>query len=449
MAKKLRNKKKAKQGGRIYTPRREDREDFWPGNITPERVRSATISAGNGQPQCLIEIFRWVRRMDVVLEGAIEDRLFSLVGLEWDVVPATDRLDAEALELDPEKAKEAAAFCKRQLSMLDSFNGFLRHNAEGMLNSIGVTEIVWKTEGKHHEIQELVCIEPTALWADFDDPSQIRVAGGENDNFGELLTDHPNAFVVHWPKRIGPSPWGGGIMSGASALAISKKYGWNWFLRYTELFGVPARIGIFPNNANPDDKAKMEDALKSVGAELWGAFPDGFRVELLEAARGGEGTAHEKLIDTVDKWYSIWLRGGQLNAEVSESGGGAFALGQVHERVAERLRRADQEAESATIRDQLLAPMIEMSPLAGSPVPFFVRKPLENVDRLAEAQLIGAALGNGMEIERKFAHDRLGIPMPEGSQGDELLPLPDAGLSSFPFGQQPFFPAVAAGSKKN
>ena len=451
MPRKIKQKKREVfEAGKIYTPRRWDLEDNAPGTVSPLRARNAILNAGRGDPEKLIEIFRWARRVDLTLEGAFEDRLGSLTGLEWRIVPATDRLDPDQHGLDVDRAKEAANFCERQLRSLSDFDGFLDHNAEAIMYSNAVTEIVWRKAGKGHEIDRLVCVEPTALWGDVEHPSLMRVATAEFDTTGELISDHPNSFIVHWPKKIGPTPWSSGLMIGTTLLANSKKYGWQWFERYTELFGMPYRMGKFHANAGPEEKSALERALKTVGTEGYAMFDERTAIELIESQRGGEGTAHEKLIDTIDKWYSIAIRGGQLNAEVGETGGGSFSLGQVHERVAGRIRQRDQKAESNTIREQLLRPMIELSKLAGSPIPFFERQPLENKNRLEEGQIIQQGLANGMEIERKYAHDRMGIPMPEGAadSGDTLLPLPDNGLSSFPVSPFGFPSAVAAVKKK-
>ena len=448
MPRKLKQKKADKlAGGVIYTPRTWDLEDDAPGTVTPSRARTAILNAGKGDPEKLIDIFRWARRTDLELEGAFEDRLFSLCGLDWTIIPATDKLDPDRNELDQEKAKEAADFCEKQLRALDDFGNFLRHNAEALLYSISVTELIWRSSKKGHEIDRMVCVEPTALWGDIQHPSLIRVSTTEFDTEGALLADHPNSFIVHWPKRIGPTPWASGMMTGTTLMAVSKKYGWSWFQRYTELFGMPYRIGKFHKGATNEEQKALESALKTVGTEGYGLFDERTSIEWLESARGGEGTAHEKLIDTVNKSYSIFIRGGQLNAEVGETGGGSFALGKVHERVAERIRRGDQEAEANTLREQLLRPMIELSPLAGAPIPFFQRKPLENRDRLQEGQIVQQALANGMGVTRSFAHERMDIPLPEGQEGDELLPQPDNGLASLPL--SPFGFPQAATIKKN
>lgn len=425
--------------GFVHKPRRQDLEDPWLGTIKPSTVRNAVTDAVRGNPEAFVEQFRWALRSDMTLSGAIDDRLFSLTGLEWEIIPATNLPGYE--DQDTDLANDAAAMVREQLVGLRGFDEFLEHNAQGLTFGVSVSEIIWRAEGQRHVLDHLVCVPHTAIWTgrgdSIEEPNIIRVSTGDQDFVGVRIDEFPNKFIVHQPEYLGPSPFGGGVAMRTLVPACTKRFGVQWLWGFVEGYGEPYRFGTWTGNPDATYKSKFEDGLANFGTHRYIGVPDTFQLQLIEASKGRGSFVHVEAVDLVDRWYHEYICGGQLTRSTSQSGGGAYALGQVHERVAERLQKRDQKREAATIRNQLLSPMVALSELSGAPVPFFCRKPSQQKDELKELEKLERAQRIGLDVTRGYAYDVAGIAPPaDDANLDAVLvkPAPAGGFGGLGFG---------------
>ena len=109
--------------------------------------------------------------------------------------------------------------------------------------------------------------------------------------------------------------------------------------------------------------------------------------------------------------------GSTLSAEVGENG--SLALGEVHERVTLMIARGDAEAVAATLRRDLLRPMVERMFGRGTPCPkiVFATDPAQDLTELAKR--LDVAVRAGVNVSQRDAREMLQIPEP--LEGDALL----------------------------
>src|SRR5690606_4506328 len=126
-----------------------------------------------------------------------------------------------------------------------------------------------------------------------------------------------------------------------------------------EIYGLPIRIGTYPRNAGDKEKATLLRALVSLGHNAAGIIPEGMMIDFKEAAKGDK-TPFETMIDWCERTQSKAILGATLTSQ-TDSGSGAYALGQVHQDVMWDLTISDCRQVSGTLTRALVWPLVALN----------------------------------------------------------------------------------------
>jgi len=172
--------------------------------------------------------------------------------------------------------------------------------------------------------------------------------------------------------------------------------------------------------------------------------PEGSRIEFPEIHAANVGNIYERLLEMADKWITLGILGQTLTS--GGESGGSYALGQVHERVRFDLIDDDAARLEGTIRQQVFAPVVRLNLGPDAPVPKAVipRQPPRDLKAMGEA--FGTLAKLGVRIPLGWAHDELGIPVPDD---DEPILTAPAAAPAPGFAATEIVAADAAGLKKN
>lgn len=394
------------------------------GDLTPERAVSILRSAASGDPSQQNDLFDEMLERDGHLASVYHTRRYGLTGLNTEIVAATEA--GKNPRIDEKLADDAAEYCREVLGELEGWEPGLCHLAEAIGRGTSVVELMWDiVDG----VRRPVAMEPvpfTVLGADAQDLRRlvIRTAG----NWKGLAVDEFAAgkFIVHTPHALGGGLYRGGLLRGAVLGYMCKKYGRRWWMVGIELYGMPTVIVKYDATADADAKEEMLKMIRELGVARGGVFPMGSETELLERSESGSGEwPHERLIKYFDAEFSKEFLGQTLTTEIGQTGG-ANAAAQVHDEVREDLRDDDIHKEAATLREQLLVPMVvyRFGPDAAGAAPYFRRVIEEPKDLSAMAQLVSVAVNDlGAKVPVSFVRDELGLPIVETEQ-DPDTPLP-------------------------
>ncbi len=195
---------------------------------------------------------------------------------------------------------------------------------------------------------------------------------------------HPRYTFYHWPARkyvaisqdgllpIIPgdgkwylhAPFGayrGWIRGALRAIAepwLIRHFAIRDWARYSEVHGLPTRIGYTPAAADPGERAMFENSLTSLGSDSAMLIPrgvdgqNGYDYELREAS-AGNWEAFPGLIDRCDMSIVLALMFQNLTTEVE---GGAFAATKAHMDIREQGLQADNAAWSHTLHRDFQRP---------------------------------------------------------------------------------------------
>jgi hypothetical protein len=147
-----------------------------------------------------------------------------------------------------------------------------------------------------------------------------------------------------------------GLLLKAAPQFLYKKNASIAWSEYTELFGMPIRIGK-TNTRNDEDLNRMEDMLKSLGSAAYGVFQDGEEIEFIESQRTDAYRVYDKLLERANSELSKLFLGQTMTTEVGQNGSRSQA--EVHERVGDDVTAADRRFIEAVVNDNLFPMLIK------------------------------------------------------------------------------------------
>jgi phage gp29-like protein len=226
---------------------------------------------------------------------------------------------------------------------------------------------------------------------------------------------------------------------------VASRFGLEWFMNYSQLFGIPFRKATYTTGDNLVYQ-RLVQMMKQAGSASWGVFPEGTEVEILAAPGASGEMPQERLLEAADKVCDILLLGQTLTTEVGKSG--SRALGGVHKEVYDEIVEAAALWVCKVINTQLIPGIIKFNfgdaePLELPSLDPIIRNP---VDLLQTAQafqiLFGRGAGQmGIPVKKEEVYDRLEFSVPD-DDAELLEPLESAPSPLFKGGlEKPNVPA--------
>jgi len=242
-------------------------------------------------------------------------------------------------------------------------------------------------------------------------------------------------FVVFTFNGRAENPYGRGLGSACYWYSWFKTEGFKFWMVFLERFGSPTIKATVKGNVGEPEETKFRKILESIQQETGFVIPDGFDVELMEAARAGDAN-YQKLVDACNAEISKIVLGQTLTTQ--QGSVGSLALGEVHNEVRSDLLRADAEMMSTVINEQLISQMVAYNWLDVERPPVFSipLKPARDAANLVAA--LRDLTSMGMQIPMRYVHDELALP--QAQEGELVLRVAAAPMPAFsPLGGGPAF----------
>lgn len=420
-------------GGRVTSPRPGlmvgmERSDFSatiPGDLNPDRFRRLLNAALRGDGDEVNDLYDHVLRIDGHLRSVVSKRLSALRRLEWEIIAAQG--DEGEDDFDAEFAADVARFCRRTLRRCHGLDAALDHLTEAIGRGVACVELEWATvEGERRPVSA-VCVPHRRLAFDPMDPWRLRITS-EKDFRGLPIDEHPaGKFIAHAPDGVGANAMAMGLLLPSAWLVVFKRFGWNFYFQTLEAFGAPMVTATYAPGATQDVIDGILTMLSRVSKLRSGAFPQGTGFEFHEPASSsgaGKGPPHPPAIELCNAEISKLWQGGTLMTEVGSTGGNR-AVADVQNEGLTALRDDDARAESATITEQMLRPIVvqRFGEEAADYVPTFrrVTERAKDIDKMA--RVVSVAVNDlDAPVPMRYVQDELGIPLVEGTDLDAPLP---------------------------
>lgn len=433
MAKKKKKKKKpfnpevdTGQGkpvrARVAVGDANDKYSTYPSNgLTPRRLARIFRAADDGDVLEQMELFEEMEEKDPHLFSQLQTRKLAVTGLDWEVQPFSDE------ELD----KTVADFIDEQLKGIENLDDIFVDMLDAIGKGVSVMEIEWGIDiDGANIIENIEYVHPKKLvWNSQTDEMEICTR-----EFPSGVSLPENKFVVHTYKAKSGHTSRNGILRVVSWMYLFKNYDVKDWVAFCEVFGMPLRLGKYSAAASEDDKKALMDAIYSLGSDAAGIVPDSTLIEFIESQKTTTVEIYEKLARYCDEQISKAVLGQTLS---SDSGGGSYAQGKVHNEVRHDLTVADAKALAVTIRRDIIRPLVEYNFGVNANIPFFTFDCQEAEDQKETVDIYKTLVCDmGLKIPESHIYKKFNIPKPE--DGEKVLepreiprmqqPPPDDGL---------------------
>ncbi len=179
---------------------------------------------------------------------------------------------------------------------------------------------------------------------------------------------------------------------------------------------MPLRLGKYSAAASDDDKKSLE-AIYSLGSDAAGIVPDTTVIEFIESNKTTSVEIYERLARYCDEQVSKAVLGQTLS---SDSGGGSYAQGKVHNEVRHDLTAADAKALAKTIRRDIIKPLVRYNFGTDTNIPFFIFDCKEVEDQKETVEIYKTLVCDmGLKIPESHIYKKFNIPKPE--YGESVL----------------------------
>ena len=381
------------------------------GRLTPQRLASILRESevpGDGSSEDYVELAEEMEERDLHYLGVLNTRKRQVARIGVTVEPASDSAedlrDAELVQGFFDR-KARASITDELVDMLDAIG-----------KGYSVAEIDWETSERDWMPKRLVHRLPQ--WFDFDRDTGEQLMLRKDDGWGPLA---PYKFVTHVTKVKSGLPIRGGLARAAAWAWLFKTFTLKDWMRFVEAYGHPMRLGRFPPNADPDDKAVLYRAVRNVAADAAAIIPEGMNIEFVDDTTvRGRAEVFREFVAYLDSRISIAVLGQTLTTEQGDRG--SQALGNVHQKVREDIEESDAEQLAGVLHRDFVIPVIALN--------HGVRKAYPRVvierKKAADAKLLGDVLEKlvpmGLRVRADQVRSVLHLDAP--AEDDEVLEPP-------------------------
>ncbi len=427
------------------TPRPESREvaaaqvtdkysEYPSDGLTPVRLAEIFKEADAGDVLRQAELFEEMEEKDPHLFSQLQTRKNAVTGLDYEVIP---------FDSDDPRDKEIAEFVEAQLGGIEGFEDIMLDLLDAIGKGFAVSEIMWSYDEGHVVVDDIRSRhQKRFFWDSVDDSFKVRTQEAP-----EGIELPKNKFIVHKYKARSGHPSRAGVLRVVAWMYLFKNYTLKDWVAFCEVFGMPLRLGKYQPGASEDDKRALMQALVAIGADAAGIFPDGTAIEFVNTEKTSSTDLYERLARYCDEQVSKAILGQTLT---SDSGGGSYAQSKTHNDVRHDLTVADCKAIAATLRRDLIRPLVLYNFGEDKRIPYLRFDAEESEDLTQTATVIGTLIREaGLKVPTSYIYKKFSIPKPEG---DEEVAAPPgqtaqgAGFGPFSFKAQPGEPiALKAG----
>jgi phage gp29-like protein len=198
------------------------------------------------------------------------------------------------------------------------------------------------------------------------------------------------------------------------------------WVTFAEAYGQPLRVGKYDVSATPQDIETLLMALRSLGTDAAAAIPKNMEIDFVDA---GNKTAsvdiYARLTEYFDKQTSKIVLGQTLSTNTGGSdGGGAYALGKVHNEVREDILDADVQQLEATLSRDYVKPVVDLNLGVQSAYPTIKLRINKAEDLTALAGVVDTLVRAGLPLGQESTYERFGLERPKA--GEAILVPVDA-----------------------
>lgn len=382
---------------------RRTHEDRIAAGLTPEQLGTILRSAAEGDARAYLTLSEEMEERYLHFASQLQTRRLGIESIDF------------TIESDGIDAKIVAAV--EDLINDDGFAEARSHLPDAINKSYAVVEMMWEYE--RGRLRPVEYKDRDARFFQFDRLTlrNLRLAV-DGSLEGEEL---PQAkFLRHLPRTKMGIPLRRGLARPAAWAYLIQQFTLQDWAAFSEVYGMPLRVGKYNAGASPADKRTLLKAVASIANDAAAIIPTGMEIEFHKVDGQHGAAVFGGLLEYVDKQISKLVVGQTMTSDDGSSLGQA----KIHNEVRLDILRADCKQLAATINRDLIRPFVDLNfgpqdryPTVELPVP-------DPEDVAALSQALGVLVPLGLKVKQTEIREKLALsdPAPE----DELLGQPAA-----------------------
>lgn len=382
--------------------------------LTPARLYQIIEAAEQGDLKAQSELFDDMEEKDPQIGADMAKRRQLAAELEWQIVPPDGANRQE---------KKAAEFAAEVFSGLEVEDLIIDLGA-GLGHGWANLELDWDKDGNLRYMKQPL-LRPHS-WFRLNPDNQNDITLRDMSATGDELW--PLGWVQHRHKAKPGYVARSGLHRMLVWPYLFQNYALGDLAELLEIYGIPAKVGKYPDGASQKEKATLLRAVTSLGHRAAGIMPKSMEIEFMEAA-DGKGDIFQIMLNWCERAKAKVILGGTLTSGTGE-GTNTNALGRVHERGQQSIINSDVRQYAGSINRDLLLPLAALNfgitDLRRAPRFFLDTGEAEDYKLLSES--LPVFVDMGAKIPLWWLHEKTRIP--EAAAGEEALariaPKPEA-----------------------
>lgn len=368
--------------------------------ITPQRMAGLFKNADAGDMARQAELFDLVLERDGHLLGEYTKRVNGVLNLDFTLTPASD---------DPRDA-QVAEFVEDYLYGADGKEPVLQALQQGVSHGCAALEVNWDTSAGQSVPKDFDFIPQKRLLFRDDKGILSRVPRLITDDASMGVDIDAWKVILHTNAGLSGHPTRSGVLRPCCWMFLFKHYDIKDWATFCEVYAMPLRVGKYDAGASEQDKEALLRAVMQLASDSAGIISNATTIEFIEASASGSGhQTYPQAIDFFNKEISKALLGQTLSAEVD---GGSFAAAKTHNDIRLDLLEGDGRALAATIKHQLIRPLVGFNFGWDTPLPEYTAA-LEAADDLtADATWLTNLMDRGLKVPTTYLYNKFNIPEP-------------------------------------
>lgn len=390
--------------------------------ITPVQLKRLLDDADKGDISAMHALFFEMEEQDGHIFAEMQKRRNAILTLEWSVKSVKNPTPAE---------EKQAEFIRDYLENISNIDSLLLDLSDGIGAGFSAIAMTWDYSDRKL-LPYKFNWEPQSHFKYDIQKNEFRLLTPGNFE-GETLW--PDAWIIHQHKVKSGAQARSGLFRVLAWTFALKNFSVLDFAEFLELYGLPIRIGKYPEGTTQVNRRILLNALASIGHNAAGIMPESMNVELINAALGSEDP-YLAMIELCEKWQSKIILGGTLTSQ-ADGKTSTNALGNVHNEVRHDILISDAKQIAQTITIQLIGPVLQKNfPNVNlGRLPYFEFDTREKKDLSLVVQTFDQAR-NIAPIKADEFYEQTGFSKP--SEDDEVLQASNiAPASPFFMNQQP------------
>lgn len=372
--------------------------------LTPPKLAAIMLAAEQGDLIRQCELAEDMEEKDAHVQSELGKRRLAMQGVDWNIVPPPNASAAE--KRDTEMIEELL----RSATWLDDA---IFDSGDAILKSFANQELRWEYAENTHFITDTEWRDPSWFQTHPDNRNQLRLRDGSHEG-AEL---RPFGWISHQAKAKSGYLSRRGLVRVLAWPFLFKNYSVRDLAEFLEIYGLPLRLGKYPEGASEREKLTLLRAVMSIGHNAGGIIPRGMDIEFEKAAEG-QSDPFMAMINWCEKSQSKAILGGTLTSQ-ADGKTSTNALGNVHNEVRQEIRDADLKALANTFTRDIVYPLYVLNGKSfQSPrrIPRFEFDLNEAEDLTQFTKPLKNLVELGVQIPTSWVYEKTRIPQPAGNE---------------------------------